>query len=396
MIMKHAKKCFLVSLFLAMFIALQLTAGVAGATSRQAAGEAKVITNHLLTAVAAISTNDVWAVGYSFTSNGAPQTLTEHWNGTQWSIVSSPNVGTGDNYLNGVAAVSTNDVWAVGDYYSMGFYHGLIEHWDGSSWKTVTAPSMGSGNHLQAVAVVSQNNLWAVGYYFNGSIFQTLIEQWNGSSWSVVASPSAGTNNNYLQSLSVVSGNANDIWTVGFSFTPDNIAQTLTEHWNGSSWSIVTSPDAGTNGSNLWGVAATSHNDVWTVGSYAPNSTLFQTLIEHWNGSQWSIVKSPNVGTGDNILNGVAVVSSNNVWTVGSSINSAGSGRTLIEQWNGSQWNIVKSPDIGKQSNNPSALAVVSASDIWTVGDYLTANLKYQALIEHWNGTKWSIVKSPK
>ncbi len=394
--MKHMKKCFLVSMLAGICIGLQLTAGVAGAISRGPNNSASVTTNRLLTSVAAISTNDVWAVGYSFTSNGAPQTLTEHWNGTQWSIVSSPSVGIGDNYLNGVAAVSTNDVWAVGDYYSMGFYHGLIEHWDGSSWSVVTAPSMGNGNHLQGVAVVSQNNVWAVGYYFNGSIFQTLIEQWNGSSWSVVASPNAGTNNNYLQSVSVVSGSANHIWTVGFSFTSNNIAQTLTEQWNGSSWSIVSSPDAGTYGSNLWGVAATSQNDIWTVGSYAPTSTLYQNLIEHWNGSQWSIVNSPNVGTNDNTLNGVAIVSSNNVWTVGSYINSAGSGRTLIEHWNGTKWSIVKSPNVGKESNSPSGLAVVSASDIWTVGNYLNSNFMYQALIEHWNGTKWSIVKSPK
>src|SRR5207248_11711462 len=32
-----------------------------------------------------------------------------------WSVVSSPNLTNGNN-LNGVAAVSTNDVWAVGSY----------------------------------------------------------------------------------------------------------------------------------------------------------------------------------------------------------------------------------------------------------------------------------------
>src|SRR5260370_3260816 len=59
-----------------------------------------------LTGVASISANDVWAVGDS--SSG---TLTEHWNGTAWSIVPSPTVANG-KFL-GVAAVSTNDVWAV-------------------------------------------------------------------------------------------------------------------------------------------------------------------------------------------------------------------------------------------------------------------------------------------
>ena len=54
------------------------------------------------------------------TSNGSiDQTLTEHWNGTAWSVVASPNLGTSDNVLYGVAAVAANDVWAVG-YYQIG------------------------------------------------------------------------------------------------------------------------------------------------------------------------------------------------------------------------------------------------------------------------------------
>ncbi len=393
--MKQLKRNIFVSMFPALFIALLLTTRVARAASLADGNNSNNVTNRLLTAVAVVSTNDIWAVGYSFTSNGAPQTLTEHWNGTKWSIVSSPNVGIGDNYLYGVAASSTSDIWAVGDYYSMGFYHALIEHWDGTSWSVVTAPTMGVGNHLQGVAVVSQNNVWAVGYYFNGTVFQTLIEQWNGSNWSVVNSPNAGTNNNYLQALSVVSGSASNIWTVGFSFNSNNIPQTLIEHWNGSSWSVVTSPNVGTNGTNLWGVAAVSQNDIWTVGAYSNSSSVFQTLTEHWNGSSWSIVNSPNVGTNDNLFNGVAVVSTGNVWAVGSYINSTGSGRTLIEHWNGTKWQVVKSPDVGKGSNNLAGVAVVSSNDVWTVGNYLTASPHFRALTEHWNGTKWSVVKSP-
>src|SRR5205823_13678772 len=78
--------------------------------------------------VAAISPNDVWAVGYY--SNGTI-TLVEHWDGTQWSIVPSPNPGDSDNYLGAVATVSSNDVWAVG-YFDAGPGAGwqtLVEHY---------------------------------------------------------------------------------------------------------------------------------------------------------------------------------------------------------------------------------------------------------------------------
>src|SRR5215472_14250295 len=53
---------------------------------------------------------------------------------------------------------------------------------------------------------------------------------------------------------------------------------------------------------------------------------------------QWSVVSSPNVGTTSNSLYGVAVVSPNDVWAVGTSTNA-----TLIENWNGTQWNVVPS-----------------------------------------------------
>src|SRR5437763_3673913 len=33
-----------------------------------------------------------------------------------WSVVSSPNLGTSHNHLEGVAAASADDVWAVGNY----------------------------------------------------------------------------------------------------------------------------------------------------------------------------------------------------------------------------------------------------------------------------------------
>src|SRR5215831_1788285 len=48
-------------------------------------------------------------------------------------------------------------------------------------------------------------------------------------------------------------------------------------------WSRIASPGAGTGGSELDGVAVISANDIWAVGSYF-NLTLnsSQTLVEHW------------------------------------------------------------------------------------------------------------------
>src|SRR5207249_2051684 len=74
-------------------------------------------------AVAVVAANDIWAVG----AGGG--TLTEHWDGSSWTRVPSPNPGPGNNELYAVAAVATNDIWAVGSSYG-GLRQTLIEHWN--------------------------------------------------------------------------------------------------------------------------------------------------------------------------------------------------------------------------------------------------------------------------
>jgi len=314
----------------------------------------------------------------------------------QWSVVPSPN-GSSSSNLSAVAAVSANDVWAVG---SSGNQRSgaqtLIEHWNGSSWSVVTSANPGSiYNTLYGVTAISAANVWAVGYYVNTTgVTQTLIEHWNGTSWSVVKSPSPATGNNELFSVSAAS--ASSIWTVGFltnntSQTP--VDQTLIEHWNGSSWSVMKSPNPGSSSDHLNGVAAVSTSDVWAVGNGKTSSG--KTLIEHWNGSSWSVVTSPSPGSGGD-LRAVAAVSAGNVWAVGYYSPNSSSIQTLVERWNGTSWQVVKSANIGT-SPTFSAVAAVSAHDIWAVGSYHNPNSNefFQTLTEHWNGTKWSIVKSP-
>ncbi|SRR6266487_1869621 len=172
--------------------------------------------------------------------------------------------------------------------------------------------------------------------------------------------------------------------------------QTLTEQWNGASWSVVPSPNV--SGANLlFGVTAVSESSVWAVGQFINSSTtLRQTLTEQWNGSSWSVVPSPNVGSSDNSLSGVVrVPGSSNVWAVGDFVNSSGNDRTLIEQWNGTSWKVVPSPNIGSHDNSLSGVTAVSASDIWVVGTFVNSSSVDQTLTEQWNSTSWKVVPSP-
>ena len=77
------------------------------------------------------------------------RTLTEHWDGSAWSVVSSPSVGPETNLLFSVDAVSANDIWAVGFYYVAGLGQTLILHWDGSTWGRRSQPGSRHISHTQ-------------------------------------------------------------------------------------------------------------------------------------------------------------------------------------------------------------------------------------------------------
>lgn len=312
-----------------------------------------------------------------------------------WATVASPNPGTSSNFLNSVSALSASNIWAVGSYGNGNGSFPLIEHRNGSKWTVVSSPTIkgGSAYSLNGVVALAANNVWAVGAYNNASnVQQTLIEHWNGSSWSVVASPNVASLFNDLTALSAES--AKDIWAVGNS-SGNNGYQTLIEHWNGSKWSIATGSRAG----QLYSVTALAPNNAWAVGS-APGKNSTQALIERWNGSKWSTVASPATGFFINHLNAITALAANNIWASGNDTNSPAPSATyspLVERWNGSKWSLVSSPLQGT-SDLVNGMAAVAPNNVWIVGDYRTGidpMGPYYTLVEHWNGAKWSAVKSP-
>src|SRR5206468_8477548 len=113
-----------------------------------------------LNGVAAISASNVWAVGTHTAANGAYVTLIEHWDGVRWSVVTSPSPSATNNTLTAAAGTGASDVWAAGWTLDGG---ALIEHWNGSSWSVVANPAP-SGSLLYAVKAISPTDAWAVGY----------------------------------------------------------------------------------------------------------------------------------------------------------------------------------------------------------------------------------------
>jgi hypothetical protein len=236
-----------------------------------------------------------------------------------------------------------------------------------------------------------------VGFTRTGSERQTLIEHWDGASWTVVPSPSPGTANNELNSVRAAS--ATDIWAVGVAAMLSGPDQVLIERWDGKSWTVSPGPSLPTT-SSLSGVRVVSAGNVWAVGATLDPASGFQTLILNWNGHSWTRVPSPNPGPArtDNTLLGVAATSASNAWAVGDVFThgngeTSGSSATLILHWNGRAWSAAKPPSPGS-SAALTAVGATSAGDAWAVGGFETST-GLMPLVLHWNGTKWTQVASP-
>ena len=121
--------------------------------------------------VTALSACIVWAVGsYRMTATGPLLSLAEHWNGTAWKVVPTPNPGTRTTFIRAVSASSASNVWAVGHADDST----LILHWNGSTWKQIPSPNPGQTSELAGVAATSATSVWAVGDFKNGGPSQVL------------------------------------------------------------------------------------------------------------------------------------------------------------------------------------------------------------------------------
>jgi hypothetical protein len=353
-----------------------------------------------LNGVAALSPADVWAVGNASTSSGSQPALIEHWNGRAWKGVTvNPGRGARSSTLYGVSVVSAKDVWAVG-YSTSGpgqeRESTLVEHWDGRTWAKVDSPNPGAPKCktiiLFAVSAASASDVWADGYACQSPSHQvgTLVEHWNGHTWQRIASPSSG--GDILLGIDALS--ASNAWAVGNAQRgPSQL--TLTEHWNGHTWQRVASPSPrGAKASSLEGAGAASARDAWAVG-YSQRATAGATLTEHWNGHTWQQVASPSPGggrAGYAQLEEVAATSARNAWAVGYS--SSTFINTLTERWNGRDWRRARSPD-GGAGGALDAVTAVSADDVWAVGQSLTKTLRPSPLALRWNGRAWQRIPVP-
>ncbi len=339
------------------------------------------------------------AVSLSFLAGGLVAVAPPASAAGEWSVVANPNpVGGQSSGLNAVSCPTVSRCFAVG---ASGDHSILAEHWNGTSWSVVPGGAGLTGTEspsLVAVACASATSCFAVGDYYyppfppNAVAVRPLVEHWNGTRWSVMTRPvPAGARDAVLSGVSCHS--TTSCFAVGYYARPGAGVQTLVERWNGSRWSVMKS--ANWSVSFLTGVWCPGAASCYAVGGVSNSTTVDPTaFVEHWNGTSWSIVPSPDpTRSTQSALARVSCPSTDNCFAVGES--SAGEMfKTLVEHWNGTRWSIMTSPNPAAKQAFLSSVSCPSTTSCDAVG-YYYAGRATRTLVEHWNGASWSITATP-
>jgi hypothetical protein len=364
--------------------------------------------SHLL-GVSCSSTSTCTAVGYFRDLAGNQPSLAEHWDGTSWTVQSTPNPTDGESVLTSVSCPSANACTTVGTFSPQaGTLVTLAERWDGTNWAIQSTPNPNGAtiSDPTAVSCASAAACTAVGTFRNSTGGQaTLAEGWHGTSWTIESVPNpSGGNTSQLNGVSCTA--TSECVSAGSHTTSAGTQLTLAEGWDGSSWTINATP-------NPLGLRRASLNDVWcpaqsactAVGSYYTSDTTVQTLAAAWNGTAWILTTPPNP-TGENYdqLRGVSCTSTSACTAVGYFTNTAGTQLTLAERWNGTTWAVQSTPNpAGIYGANLSDLSCTAAGPCTGVGHWTyryidplrRVHFKYYMLAEGWNGTAWALETPP-
>src|SRR5919201_345683 len=221
------------------------------------------------------------AVGsYSDATGSHP--MAENRSGTTWTIVSVPvPSGATGVQLADVSCTAASACIAVGHYDHAGDTLTIAERWNGTSWtiQSTPNPAGATATQLDSISCVSTTACVAVGHSAGSTTTTTLAERWNGASWAIQSTPNpTGFSASELNGVSCPSAGA--CVAVGDSSNGSN-SVTLAERWNGTSWVIQSTPKpSGATASKLFDVSCTSASACTAGGS---------GLAERWNGTSWSL-----------------------------------------------------------------------------------------------------------
>jgi hypothetical protein len=303
-----------------------------------------------LVAVAGSGPDDLWAVGERLPDSRHVFPLLEHWNGRRWAYSAGASLRGRQAYLTSVAALTADDIWAVGDFASVGSLPPapLIEHWNGRSWSlqpTDALARLGTGlpQTLVSVAVVASDDVWVLGT--PGSRSSDVYLHWNGASWQLLRGPRIGPHFGSAAMQVIAADHRGHLWAAGGWMRGYGEAAVpgggTAERWNGHRWAVDqrarwTEP--------LTRVAPVAPDDAWAVagGSFSTAGTYGVTPVQvlHWNGTTWRVQLDLGAASSAGVT-GLVALSAGNAYMTGGYTTT---GQPFIRHWNGVEWRSLPLP----------------------------------------------------
>ena len=344
----NTRAAWLIAVAVAALTACSLLAAPAGASLRGGA-PAKRIAASEFTAVSCPAANDCWAVGRV---NDGGHAEIAHWDGSAWTQFPLKHRFAGFTSLNSVSCSSASLCWAVGVRGDASY----LLRWNGTRWSS--GPDI--GGTPSAVFCVSRADCWVAG--------GVKMEHWNGSRWAAVPAPPV-FDDPFRPGLYCVS--SSDCWVTATKLNEHGV---IIGHWNGHAWRTVHNPASEDHDVSMSGLSCLGATACLAAGDVAVS----------WDGSKWS---RADAGLAANAsLGAVSCTAGLPCLAVGlNSVDVA-----FSERWDGAQWHPVTTPAPPGTNSELNGISCVTASDCWAVGDQFNATTTLN-LIEHWDGTAWSV-----
>lgn len=314
--------------------------------------------------------------------------------GGTFQAVPTPNPHATVNALRSVAAATPSDAWALGSSGETPSLP-LLLHWGGESWAPRTLPTVPTGTTFHVLGSTPDGDVWLGGEgppplvgmrgkpvmaRARGGAFErvdevTLPPQTEYPYWARGGTPAA-----------IDGTSAQDVWVAleasGFGDATGTILPSVL-HFDGTAWTETQLPRRSTIRSHPRGLDALAPDDVWVVGYGRSNATTFFGEVFHFDGTSWTYISTPLETTAQVFFVDVSASGPNDVWVVGY-INYAD---PIYLHWDGTTWTVTSGPT----DPAPARVAAFSPSDAWA----LPYVLHESSDLLHWNGTLWTRVPAP-
>jgi hypothetical protein len=355
------------------------------------------------TAISCVSTSDCFAVGRGDEPTGPGYPVydgsTARWDGSAWTTASAPAATTSTNVLSDISCASARSCVAVGKFGPFsgtgGFPARLLENWNGSrlaqqgpipaSYYSEVGTALGGvscrGRFCMAVGSFTDS--------FSGGQQAAYSASRNGSVWQEEFGATPSDPKGVLEpTFARVSCVSSTFCMATGSYKRNGGASVpLADVWNGASWAVTPLPAKLPGVTTLTGVACSAATACMAVGG---------TTALRWNGKSWTKARPPVPKGAAATLRAVSCPASNRCVTIGDYRNASGTTVPFAQIWNGKSWalRMMKTP-AGGTVTHMNGLACPSASVCTAVGQFATNSSSSTALVETWNGKRWSLVRLP-